>query len=128
MARTEEQKLVQAGIKVILGGREYEIRPLVIRESREWRRKAVPFQSALVKYASVNSDNPEELGKALNELLIDRIDQAIDLFFDYAKDLNRGEIEDLATDREIVEALNEVNAVAFPFGESKPKPKIMVKP
>lgn len=125
---TKKEKIIPdqtapAGITVILGGKEYEVKPLVIRESRDWRRKAAPFQAAIARYASVNSDNPEEFEKALIELLIDRIDETIDLFFDYARELDREVIEGIATDKEIVKALNAVNALAFPFGESQPKAK-----
>jgi len=114
-------KTPQSGITVILGGKEYEVRPLVIRESREWRRKAAPFQAAIARYASVNSDDPEAFEKALTELLTDRIDETIDLFFDYARELDRETLEGIATDGEIVAALNEVNRIAFPFGEARAK-------
>ncbi len=110
-------KTAPAGITVILGGQEYEVKPLVIRESREWRKKAAPFQAAIARYASVNSDDPEAFEKALVELLIDRINEAIDLFFDYARDLDRKAIEGIATDTEIVDALNKINKIAFPVGK-----------
>lgn len=120
-------KAAPAGITVILGGKEYEVKPLVIRESREWRKKAAPFQAAIAKYASINSDDPEQFEKALIELLIDRIDETIDLFFDYARELDRKTLEDIATDKEIVEALNRVNKMAFPFGEVPEKAKTKAK-
>ena len=37
MPRTEEEKLCKAAIVVVLGGKEYQIEPLVIRDSRVWR-------------------------------------------------------------------------------------------
>ena len=115
-ARTEEEKVVRAPIVVILGGNEYNIAPLVIRDSREWRKKAAIFQAAVAKYASVDSNNPVEFEKSLIEMLTDRFDQTIDLFFDYAKDLDPEEIEGKATDGEIVVAFQEVIKMAFPFG------------
>ena len=48
-------------------------------------------------------------------------DKVIDLFFKYAKDLNREEIEGIATDAEIAKAFEEVVKVAFPLAESLPK-------
>ena len=128
-AKTPEKKKVipdkasPAGITVILGGQKYEVKPLVIKESREWRKKAAPFQAAIARYASINSDDPEAFEKALVELLTDRIDETVDLFFDYARELDREAIEGVATDAEIVQALNEVNAIAFPFGEAPAKAK-----
>ena len=115
--RTEDDKVVQEGLKVILGGKEYKIAPLVIRDSREWRQKAAPFQAMLARYAAVDSNNPEEFEKVLTEIMGSRIDETINLFFEYAKELNREGIESIATDREIVTAFNEVVKVAFPFGE-----------
>jgi len=109
------QEGAPAGVTVILGGKEFYIRPLVIRDSREWRYKAASFQAAIAKYASVNSDDPEVFEKALTELLTKRIDETADIFFDYARDLDREAIEGIATDAEIAKALNEVNTLAFPF-------------
>jgi len=113
--RTDEDKIAQAGIVVILGGKEYEIAPLVIRDSREWRKKVGPWRAEIARLASVDSDNTEEFVEALTELMVDRIDQTIEYFFGYAKDLNREEIEKVAIDREIVKSFNEVLKVAFPF-------------
>lgn len=113
--RTEEEKLTSAPIKVILGGKPYDVKPLVIRESREWRKKAGEFQAKITRYASVSSDDPEAFEKAMAEMLTTRIDQAIDLFFAYAKDLDRDEIEAIATDAEVAKAFEQVVAIAFPF-------------
>lgn len=113
--RTEEDKVAQAGIKVILGGKEMEIAPLVIRDSREWRKKVGPWKARLVKLASVNSDDAEAFEKALTELMVSRIDETIDYFFEYAKDLKRQDIEAIATTKEVVTAFNGVFKVAFPF-------------
>ena len=113
--RTEEEKVSRAPIEVILGGKKYGITPLVIRDSREWRKKAGPFQASLSKYASISSDDPEAFEKSLVELLVNRIDQTIDLFFAYARDLDREAIESIASDNEIVKAYNIVFKFTFPF-------------
>ncbi len=121
MERTEEDKILQSGIKVILGGQEYGIRPLVIKESREWRKKVIGLIAPLPQYAKVDTDSPEEFEKALTTLLVAMPDQVIDLFFDYAKDLPREEIEGKATDAEMAKAFEEVIKIAFPLAESLPK-------
>ncbi len=120
MERTEEDKILQSGIKVILGGQEYEIRPLVIRESREWRKKVVEALAGLPSYVNVTTEDAEGFGKALGAMLVDMPNQVIDLFFDYAKELNeeREEIEDKATDAEMAKAFEEVIKVAFPLASS----------
>jgi len=114
--RSEDDKVVQEGLKVILGGKEYKVAPLVIRDSREWRKKVGPWKAELSKYASVDSEKPEEFEKALTTLMVERIDETVDFFFKYAKDLNREEIEGIATDSEVVAAFNKVFEYAFPFG------------
>lgn len=114
-ARSEDDKVAQAGIKVILGGEEYSIAPLVIRDSREWRKKVGPWKARIAQYASVDSDNPKDFENTLSVLMVERIDETIDHFFAYAKDLDRKELEAKATDWEVVRAFNEVFKVAFPF-------------
>ncbi len=114
--RTEDEVVAKAPIEVILGGKKYEIAPLVIRDSRAWRKKAAPFRAALVRHASVDSDNPKEFEKTLVKLMGSRINETIDLFFDYAKDLDRKKMERIATDLEVVNAFQEVIKVAFPLG------------
>ena len=128
MNRTEEEKLTQSGIKVILGGQEYEVRPLVIRESREWRAKVIKLIAPLPEYAKVTMDNTDDFEKVLTLMLVDMPDQVIDLFFDYAKDLDRKEIEDKATDAEMREAFNEVVKIAFPLASALPETMAQIFP
>ena len=97
--RTEEDKIVRAPIKVILGGEEYEVAPLVIRDSRKWRQKAIGLIAPLPKTVKgVTMDDPDDFEKALTQMLVTLPDQVLDLFFEYAKDLKREEIEGKATD------------------------------
>jgi len=119
--RTEEEKLTQASITVILGGKEYEIRPLVIRDSREWRKKAIGLIKTLPHMLKVNTDDPEQFEATLTDILVNKPDEAADLFFDYAKELDREEIETTATDVELAKALEAVSKLAFPLAESPMK-------
>ena len=120
--RTEDEKVMQAGIKVTLGGKEYAIAPLVIRDSGEWRKKVGPWKAGLAKLASVDSDDPEKFEAALTNLMVGRIDETIDHFFAYAKKLIDGtvidpdEIKGIASDAEVVAAFNKVFEYAFPLG------------
>ena len=119
--RTEEEKLTRAPITVILGGDKYEIAPLVIRDSRGWRKKVIELLAPLPEMVKTTSRNPKAFGDVLNRMLVTMPDQVLDLFFEYAKDLDRKEIEDKATDEEMAEAFKEVVKVAFPLAESLPK-------
>ena len=119
--RTEEDKITQAGITVILGGKKYKVKPLVIRDSREWRKKVAPFIASTGRYASISSDNPDEFEKAFIDLCTTMLDTVADLFFEYARDLNREKIEKKATDKELFVAWAEVRKLAFPFEVNPPK-------
>ena len=121
--RTEEQIVARSPIVVILGGKEYEVAPLVIRDSREWRKKVVGLITPLPQLVKVtmDDDDPDAFGKVLTDLLVIMPDQVLDLFFEYAKDLNREEIEAIATDAEMAKAFEEVTKVSFPLAESLPK-------
>ena len=121
MVRTEDEIVTQASVEVILGGTRYKVAPLVIRDSREWRKEVVKLVSSLPQYAKATTDNPQEFEDALNAIMVAMPDKVIDLFFQYAKDLNRDEIEGLATDTEIARAFEQVIEVAFPLAQSLPK-------
>jgi len=116
--RTEEQKVFKATVKVKLGGEQYEIAPLVIRDSREWRAKFVELLGAYPTYVNVSTDDPEKFKEALEALLVASPDTVLDLFFEYAKDLPRETIETTTTDAEISDAFKEIIAFAFPLAQS----------
>lgn len=118
MARTEEEKLTQAPIILILGSKEHKVRPLVIKESKEWREELAKLISSLPEHVNASTDNPEEFGDAVNAILVTMPDKVIDLVFLYAKDLNRQEIESVATDAEIATAFEQIVEVAFPLAKS----------
>ncbi len=119
--RTEEQVVAQAPIIVILGKKEYEIKPLVIRDSRPWRKKLIGLVAALPGLINTAMDDPTAFEGALDQMMVVMPDQVLDLFFEYAKDLNREEIEGIATDAEIAQAFQEVIKVAIPLAASLPK-------
>ena len=116
--RTEEEKLVQAPLMVTLGGKEYEIKPLVIRDSRIWRQQVVKVLASLPLDLKASSDKPEELNSVLSMYLSNKPDDLVDLFFSYAKDLDRDAIEQVASDAEIAAAFDGVIKIAFPLSGS----------
>jgi len=113
--RTEEDKIMKAPLVVVLGGQEYEVKPLVIVEAREWRKKLAALFGKITKNAGVDSNTPEQFEDALNSIMMTVPDEMIDLFFAYAKDLNREEIEQVATESEIQVALMQVMDIALPL-------------
>lgn len=119
--RTEEQIVAQAPIIVILGKKEYEVKPLVIRDSRPWRKKLIGLVASLPQLVNITMDDPAAFEGALNQMMVTMPDQVMDLFFEYASDLNREEIEGIATDAEMSKAFEEVIKVAFPLATSLPR-------
>ena len=128
MERTEEQKAFQEPIKVILGGEEYDVKPLVIKYSRPWRKAVIELIATLPKYATVDTDKPDEFAEAVKVLMVESQDAIIDLFFDYAKDLPREQIEEVATESEVAIAFQGVMALAFPLSETLPAMMTPSKP
>lgn len=117
--RSEEQKVTQAPVVVILGGKEYKITPLVIRDSRVWRSEVSKALGMLPQYAKVTTEDPPEMfGKAIDAMLVVMPDLTVDLFFSYAKELDRDEIEGIATDSEIAKAFEQLVEIAFPLAQS----------
>ncbi len=116
--RTEEQKIVQAPLLVILGGKEYEVKPLSIRDSRTWRARVAKLLGELPQYITTSTDDAQAFQRAMDVMMSGMTNTITDLFFDYARTLNRDEIETVATDIELSKAFQEVLAFAFPLVQS----------
>ncbi len=117
--RTEEEKLTQAPIMVTLGGKGYNIAPLVMKYSREWRKNALPLITYLVEYARKNDEQGLD---AIGEFFTTKTDEIIESFFEYARELNREEIEGIALDGEIITAFMEVfHAFVSPLSKAAKK-------
>jgi len=109
--RTEEDKLLMAPIEVTLGGKTYQVKPLVIRDAREWRKKLTALLASLPGYAKDGQD----FQSAIQAMMVSVPDAVIDLFFDYARELPREEIEGAATESEIGTAFAAIMEVANPL-------------
>ena len=116
--RSEDQVVSQAPILVSFGGTEYQIRPLVIKESREWRQKLAKMMGELSPVVNVTTDTPEKFQEAMNSLLVTMPDTVVDLVFAYGKELPRDEIEAVTTDAEMAKAFEGILEVAFPLARS----------
>jgi len=118
MERTEEQKVARAPVIVILGGEEYSIRQLTLDESAVWKQQVAKLLSDGFRQMKTDATEPEKFSTALLAFIIDSPNALIDLFFAYAKDLDRAEIEKIATETEIAVAWEKVRQVAFPLAQS----------
>lgn len=118
MNRFEEQIVAQEPLKLIFGGKSYEVKLLVIKDSREWRRKIANMLGHLPFYVNATTDAPEQFQEALNGIMVDMPDRVVELVFDYARDLPRDEVEAVATDAEMARAFESILEVAFPLAQS----------
>ena len=116
--RNEDQIISQEPIKVFFGGKEYQIKPLIRKEAREWRVKFAKMWGQITYSTGVTTDNADKFQDALNNIYVDMPDQLAELVFAYGKDLPKDEIDAVATDAEMIEAFEVIYEVAFPFVRS----------
>ena len=113
--RSEADIIAQTPITVRLGDQDHQVKLLVARDSRKWREESAKLLSKLPEYAAIDTEDPDKFSKGMSALLVNMPDKVIDLFFLYAQDLKRKEIEAVATDAQICRGFEQVAAVAFPF-------------
>ena len=113
--RTDEEILTRAGVPVHFGDNTYDVKPLVIKAASAWRKEYAKATTDLSLAAAITADNPDEFKRAMNTLAVDMPDMATELFFKYAKDLPRDEIEERATDQDMAIAFRTVTRMAFPL-------------
>lgn len=125
--RTEEQKITHGPEAVVLGGRTYHIKPLTINEQYEWRQQVYEVLREVI--GSVSQDTfsarlfswlpgyggTRQFTRAVQMAFLGFPKRAADLFFAYARDLPRKEIEERATEQELVQAALVVWRLGYPF-------------
>ena len=113
-------------VRVTLGETDYEIKPLPIRQSREWREKLNgPFAvlvNVLSNAESIELTDSKQLGRLVSTMsstVLGSVDMMLDLLYDYSPELkaNRETIEAQAYDDEVMAAFLEVLKLAYPFGK-----------
>lgn len=112
--RTEEDKILQTPVMVTLGGEKYEIKPLPVKYAMPWVKKIVSMMADATRYSKVDSDSPD-FGAAYVVIMSDDPAVIIDLFWEYARDLNRAELEEKASSSEVVKGFEEVFALEIPL-------------
>lgn len=115
--RSEGDKITQTPIAVRFGGKEYEIYPLVIKESKLWRKKFAEVLKGLPLFVNA-VDTTEHFEQVINGMFLDVPDSVMDLIFAYAKNLPRKEVEAVATDAEMAKAFEAIIEMAFPLARS----------
>jgi len=132
MSRSEEQKISQEPISAKVGGKDYSIPLLKIKQSREWKKKwwdaingSDGYRDSMLKIDTIRkgSASTEEvvdaLSKGFHMLLIDQSNAVIDLVADYVEQakcgLTRDIIEEEGTEADIAILWEQINEVAFPL-------------
>ena len=114
--RDAEDGLMRVPLEVRLGGQSYEIKPLTMTKSREWRMLAAKEFGAMVALLATKSATQGEVQAAAEALAVSFPDACLDLLCAYAPNLPRKKIEQEATEPEVAQAFMEViDVLAFPL-------------
>lgn len=119
MEPNESSILAQDAIRVTFGEKPYDIKPLTIRKSREWRKLLVEsLQQIVTNFQGKITEVPEVaslLSSGLVNALVRFPEKQAELLFAYAPNLPAEEILDTATEKQVQVAFSEVMRLAFPF-------------
>lgn len=109
-SRTEEQILTQAPVKVKLGDKEYDLKPLRLKKQWAWRTLFMD---------TVNQIFPDKEGDAaavkegVGVLLKQYPEKVMDLICAFAPDLPRATVEEDATEEQVLLCFQEIYALAI---------------
>ena len=106
--RTEDQILLQQPFEVVLAGKPYTIALLPIRPAVAWRAKVAPVFADFIGAQSISTDDADAFKAGISKILVDGPEKLLDLFFEYAVDLDREEIEATANEWEIAAAFEQI--------------------
>ena len=124
--RTEDQIVAGEPLRVTLGGKQYEIKPLKINAQYRWRKRFYEeFSKAAQPFLNnrkpgllarlMGKDETDQFIEGLRIAFLEMPERISDLFFAYAPYLPRAEIEENATEAELVTAFQGVMQISFPF-------------
>jgi hypothetical protein len=115
MERTETDKILQSPVTVKIGGQDYEIKPLPIKYAVPWVKKVINLLIEASVLAMVTIDTPDLWKDAYITLMARNPAQLVDLFWEYARDLDKNKLEEVATSAEIMAAFEEVLDFELPL-------------
>lgn len=115
--RTEDEIMTHAPFDVKFGDKTYKIKPLGMVAQRDWRTKMSETVNGLMSGLDGTITGSEAFFQGLRASFLKAPLEIADLFFAYAKDLDRKEIEadEDATEEQLIAAFSRVMVVAFPF-------------
>ena len=110
---------------VTLAGKEYQLRPLSIRRSREVRNKMIgPLGAAVRTIREIPGTNLSDFAaisgllESIQYILADSLDLCLGVIYDFSPEIaqDREAIEDKACDEEALMVFLEVVKMLYPFG------------
>ena len=119
--KNPDDVLMSSPLTIVLGGVKYDIKPLTIREDNKWRKKMGElFGKYLGKQQelTVDTDPNALMVQLLPILMSEGLDDIVELFFLYAKDLDKEEIETTCPSTEVISAAMEVFEFTLPLAMS----------
>jgi len=122
--RSETDKLIQSPVTVILGGNDYEIKPLPVKYSAKWTSDFIKLYVGVLDLEKIESNDPEKMKGTMVNLMVDKPNEMVELFWQYAKDLPRAELEEQATYGEVMDALEQVVELESPLSRPQKLAKI----
>jgi hypothetical protein len=105
-----EADAVEQTLKITLGGKQYEVRPLSIKKARAWRDKLTPLINKMTSRDGA-LDSPEKLLSAIQG----SPDEMAEIVFSYCG-IDEKEVEETANELDISRAFGAIMGIAFaPF-------------
>ena len=122
-SRTDEAKLLQVPISIVLAGKDYEVPVPSYAVNRQWRLAFCEHSKKMAAVSKIDGEDPDSIVKHADAVIMDQIDGVIDLLFLASPELQeiREEIEDTATEEELLDAAQAVMEVLSPLGIARKK-------
>lgn len=113
MPRSEEEKAIQAPIKVKFGEQDYAIKPLPCLKSREWRQKVEETLGPMIGKIQPVKIAERYVIAGLPAAIAAFPEKICDLLFAYAPDLDKEKILNEATEEQVTIAFSQIWEIAF---------------
>ena len=117
-SRTDEAKLLQVPISIVLAGKDYEVPVPSYAVNRNWRQAFCDYSRRIAALSKMDAEDPASIEVHAETAIMGQVDGLIDLVFLASPELQeiREEIEATATEGELLDAAEKVMEVLSPLG------------
>lgn len=113
--RTEAEMIARSPIKIMLGGKPYDLAILNRLGSRKWRELLIEKAHEVLTALSTEVTSMESLVGGLSTAMMLFPDKTAELISKWSPELEQSALDE-ATDEELSIALQQIIDVAFPYG------------